>query len=346
MLDTLHREAASLIERSRSTSSVPREVSGVTVVAEDEWQEIGAKSKLRVKNAEVSFQDSPVARIFCGRMRSVLSARGLRESVSFQPFFTLPLDIEPDEVRTVRDALDLFTSTGAVSGLRGRRTQREIKASQTTRLDRLPHALVLHLKRFSHCGTDSGTSKVCKSVSFEPELTIDVDAGAIHGARGGALYALRAVVVHHGARAEGGHYTAFVLRTLPGPLPGPATVPVPLSVPLAVREVLSSTTPLPPSLESLAHEGEDEKDDSLEITRAAKSKSSRRRRKAKSKQSDCLISPLPPPPTSGTSGAAARSCTRCGPEWLHIDDQHVRRVPSETVFRQQAYLLFYEAINN
>ena len=45
---------------------------------------------------KAEFKQSPLSDIFCGQFRSALSHAGSREkeSVSLEPFFTLPLDIQ------------------------------------------------------------------------------------------------------------------------------------------------------------------------------------------------------------------------------------------------------------
>lgn len=62
---------------------------------EDEWREVGRKNRAFVTR-KPEFKRSPLSEIFCGQFRSVLSQPGVkdRESISLEPFFTLPLDIQ------------------------------------------------------------------------------------------------------------------------------------------------------------------------------------------------------------------------------------------------------------
>ena len=47
-------------------------------------------------NIKTEFKQSPLSDIFCGQFRSALSQPGVKdkESVSLEPFFTIPLDIQ------------------------------------------------------------------------------------------------------------------------------------------------------------------------------------------------------------------------------------------------------------
>jgi len=76
---------------------------------DDEWKEVGKKNRAFVTR-KTEFKQSPLSDIFCGQFRSALSQPGVKdkESVSLEPFFTLPLDIQSDSVRNVQQALEHF----------------------------------------------------------------------------------------------------------------------------------------------------------------------------------------------------------------------------------------------
>ncbi len=61
----------------------------------DEWKEVGKKNRAYVTR-KAEFKQTPLSDIFCGQFRSALSAPGVKdkESVSFEPFFTIPLEIQ------------------------------------------------------------------------------------------------------------------------------------------------------------------------------------------------------------------------------------------------------------
>ena len=61
----------------------------------DDWNVVGKKNRAHVTR-KAEFKQSPLSDIFCGQFRSALSQPGLKEkdSLSLDPFFTLPLDIQ------------------------------------------------------------------------------------------------------------------------------------------------------------------------------------------------------------------------------------------------------------
>jgi hypothetical protein len=62
---------------------------------DDDWKEVGKKNRAYVTR-KAEFKQSPLSDIFCGQFRSALSQPGVKdkESVSLEPFFTLPLEIQ------------------------------------------------------------------------------------------------------------------------------------------------------------------------------------------------------------------------------------------------------------
>ncbi len=168
-------------------------------------QEVGSKNKARVRQAALDFVPSPASDVFGGRTRVLLSRRGVPDSVSTEPFFALHIDPAP----TVEEALARMASLSEVSGVRNQRSQREIAAAQSHTLERLPAALVLHVKRFS-VAPDGQPLKLHAPVRFGLEL--DTDPAWLSAGVAPARYRLLAAVCHHGARVDGGHYTAYVRR--------------------------------------------------------------------------------------------------------------------------------------
>jgi ubiquitin C-terminal hydrolase len=238
------------------------------------WEEIGAKNRKRKiqagREAEHS-RKSPVTSVFGGRLRIVLSKheRGLQDSVSFQSFSTLHLDIARHD--TLAGALEGHMARETIEGYRSDVSRQAVRASQQTTLDQLPLVMVLHLKRFDLMG-----EKIAKYVGFPSLLPLSRgylfgESMFVHGSSEPALtgqegwsaawetfpksqrYRLRAVVMHHGRHLSQGHYTACIRV-------GPSDASTPTSE----------------------------------------------------------------------------------ERWLHCDDRKVSSVPTEFVYRQQAYMLFYE----
>ena len=170
-------------QRSVSSFSQPM------TATDDEWNEVGKGSKAIKVVSNLSFAPSPLSRLFCGRVRSQLSvATRTQDTMSFQPFFTLHLDID-DERKAIQDyedeiplaktkhkrkthqmsvdrALERYMCPSEISGYKKKNApvvvdqwgyqlgQQTTKALHMHALDShaLPRILVLHLKRFEQSG--------------------------------------------------------------------------------------------------------------------------------------------------------------------------------------------------
>lgn len=120
--------------------------------------------------------ESPISKIFGGKIRSILKSTGAKDSVTSEPFQSLPLDITPEHVRSVEEALENMTmpeimhdyvSTKGVS----------IDATKQVFLEKLPPVLVLHVKRFVYDNI-GGVQKLQKHIRYDLEL--DIKPGKIH----------------------------------------------------------------------------------------------------------------------------------------------------------------------
>jgi len=154
--------------------------------------------------------ESPITRIFGGKFRSTLRAPHQRDSVVVEDWRSLQLDIQPDSVRNIQDALAHISQAQPVQV--GPSDSSE--ASQQVLIEALPPVLVLHLKRFLYDTAARGVVKIGKPVQFAPELEIPPDIMAPATRRPGqpARYTLYGVLYHHGVSAGGGHYTLHVLH--------------------------------------------------------------------------------------------------------------------------------------
>ncbi len=94
--------------------------------------------------------------MFGGALRSEVRASGARPSATKQHFTVLPLDIYPDQVDSVEEALTLLTSPETITGYKAEGCQEATDASKRVQLLQLPQVLVLHLMRFTFGATGTG----------------------------------------------------------------------------------------------------------------------------------------------------------------------------------------------
>ncbi|KAI0274587.1 hypothetical protein BGY98DRAFT_920575, partial [Russula aff. rugulosa BPL654] len=151
--------------------------------------------------------ESPIMRIFGGKFRSPVLAPNQPDPVPTEGWRSLYLDIQPDSVLTVQDALmrvsqSQFMQDGP-SGLSD--------VSQQMLIEALPPVLVLHLNRVRYDATAGGLMKIKKSIQFGPELEIPLVPNAQRPSEP-PHYKLYGVLYHHGESAGSGHYTVDVLR--------------------------------------------------------------------------------------------------------------------------------------
>ena len=180
----------------------------------DEWKEVGKKNRAYVTR-KAEFKQSPLSDIFCGQFRSALSQPGVKdkESVSLEPFFTLPLEIQPDTIRNVNQALEHFVQKEELFGFTHQETKQEIEAFKRISFEDLPPVLIIYLKCFVY-DKQGGIQKLLKRIEFSIDLEINKEL--ISPAQRSKLkenkrkYKLFAVEYHHGDKANGGHYITDV----------------------------------------------------------------------------------------------------------------------------------------
>ncbi|KNE63557.1 hypothetical protein AMAG_08666 [Allomyces macrogynus ATCC 38327] len=212
---------------------------------EGEWLEVGhGKHKTSVTRA-VTVHDSPITRLFGGRIRNTLRVPGQKDSVTIEPFQALPLDIQPDHVTSVAEALRLLVKPDVIDEYPAADGSL-VEAQKQAHLDRVPPVLVLHLKRFLFDHRTHDTVKLGKHVAVPARLELEpvlwaprprarslqrsgsptrtraahdwahVAAAAVPPKPEPARdteYRLFAVVYHHGHTASGGHYTCDLLES-------------------------------------------------------------------------------------------------------------------------------------
>ncbi|KAJ3381463.1 proteasome regulatory particle subunit [Entophlyctis sp. JEL0112] len=211
LLDGLHEELL-LAQQSKNENSRPN--SPVSTADVSEWIEVGTKKSAQTRKTEV--RASPVTKIFGGSMRSVLKAPGDKDSVKIEPFMTLQLDIEPDNIVSIEDALQNFAVPETISEYTSETLKTKVEASKQMNFDRFPAVLILHLKRFGFDNVSGLARKIRKHLSFGPTLRIHASISAQHQQAGRQAqqleYRLFAVVNHHSMVADVGHYTCDVMR--------------------------------------------------------------------------------------------------------------------------------------
>jgi ubiquitin C-terminal hydrolase len=170
--------------------------------SEGEWEEVGKKNKTSKIRANV-IEDSPIAEIFCSKMRSCLKSRGSKPSITLEVFFCIPLDISYPRIRALEDALQIFILPESLDW--------EVRTFKEYKFETLPFVLCFQLKRFTFSG--SGTTKIEKHISFPFQLELPTNAlsTALTGTR--PVYSLFSVVSHEGESATVGHYTCDIRRS-------------------------------------------------------------------------------------------------------------------------------------
>ncbi|EED15007.1 ubiquitin C-terminal hydrolase, putative [Talaromyces stipitatus ATCC 10500] len=215
-LEELHEECAHALQSGAPQSSAaPSENSSEA----DGWLEVGHKQKSAItrSSGDVEFE-SPITKIFGGKIRSEFKVPGNKNSVTLEPYQPLQLDIGSPEVSNIIDALKGLTKPETIHGDFSSPRGPKVAATKQVFIETLPPVLILHLKRFQYDSVTHGTQKIWKKVGYPLELEIPREvfpphrrnAMAVHG--GLPHYRLIGVIYHHGKNASGGHYTVDVRR--------------------------------------------------------------------------------------------------------------------------------------
>ncbi|KAG8931531.1 hypothetical protein FRC02_002575 [Tulasnella sp. 418] len=189
------------------------------------WMEVGKKNKVSTtRTVGGSSRESAITKMFGGKLRSVLKVPGAaKDSATLEPYQHLQLDIQPDSVNTIEDALHQLTLTETVS-VHSQSKGVDVSATKQVYIESLPPVLCLHLKRFIYDAREGGVGiiKNQKTIGYGKELEISPEwlspsqrialEVSNNGSKRGVKYRLFGVVYHHGKFATGGHYTLDVLR--------------------------------------------------------------------------------------------------------------------------------------
>lgn len=214
LLAGLHDECARIIKNEQQTQTIDAPTSPTSERSADGgWHEVGAKQKTSVtQNSGTIEIESPVTKIFGGKLRSEYKRHGEKPSVTLEPYQPLQLDIGGPNINNITDALRNMTRLETLDGAaRGARA-----STKQVHIETLPPVLILHLKRFHY--DEKGPQKIWKKIGYPLELEIPKEMFPQHKraayiAQGGfPRYRLTAAVYHHGKNASGGHYTVDLRR--------------------------------------------------------------------------------------------------------------------------------------
>ncbi|KAK3833494.1 MAG: hypothetical protein JOS17DRAFT_773754 [Linnemannia elongata] len=214
LLDGLHEEFFAAM-KERPLEALPNgdaeHEENESGVSDDEWMEVtGPKNKASFTRS-TQFSETPISTIFSGHLRSILRIPSRKDSVTLEPFQSMQLDLTPDNVHTIEDALLNSTIPEVLDGFTSSDKGDPVEATKKIFIEEVPPVLVLHLKRFIY--KDGSTQKLHKQVGYKTVLNLQPEI--ISPARRPANpipYKLFGVVYHHGRTAAGGHYTCDVLR--------------------------------------------------------------------------------------------------------------------------------------
>ena len=208
ILQRLHEEMSCVIQIYKTDANIQSpNFEFEAPVFDDEWLEVGKRNKTASTRRNI-INESPISQIFCGEIRSSIQLSKSKDSVTHQPFFSLQLDMQRDDVTTIQHALSTLLRPETVTDFIDANSN-ETTVQKTQTLSKLPSVLILHIKRFNYIAETC--YKVSKQIDYPIHLTLPLSLLS-HEFRekGPAAYKLIAVIYHHGEHATGGHYTCAV----------------------------------------------------------------------------------------------------------------------------------------
>ena len=227
ILEEMHEECVKAMKpsspKSSSGASTPTNgpmspTSESGMAGDGGWHEVGPKQKAAITRSSGAITtESPITKIFGGKLRSELRVQGMKNSVTLEPYQPLQLDIGAPNVNNITDALKGLTRSETLHGDFNSPRGPGVTATKQVTIETLPPVLILHLKRFQYDNT-GGTQKIWKKIGYPLELDIPKEVfpqhkrGAMLAHGGLPKYRLIGVVYHHGKNASGGHYTVDVRR--------------------------------------------------------------------------------------------------------------------------------------
>ncbi|KAL7321749.1 hypothetical protein PS15m_001486 [Mucor circinelloides] len=209
LLDGLHEEMTAVLKEQHDKKEAEA-AAAAKAAGGDDWLEVGAKNKTSNLRS-TGFEESPISKIFGGKVRSVLRCPGAKDSINLEPYQSLPLDIQPDNVHSIEDAIANMTLPETMHDYTSPKGVK-VDATKQVYLEGLPPVLILHMKRFVFDNV-GGVQKLSKRVNYGAKLTIDPE-WMVPASRPTEpiTYQLFGCVYHHGTSAGGGHYTCDIKR--------------------------------------------------------------------------------------------------------------------------------------
>ncbi|KAJ9082567.1 hypothetical protein DSO57_1003338 [Entomophthora muscae] len=177
---------------------------------EAEWVGVGANNKHFISR-ETKVVATPITSLFSGLYRNTLKVKGKAPSVSQDCSIDLQLEVEPDHIRTVQDALNHLLKAESLDKADPSDDFSAGHVSKHFSFESLPPILVLHLKIVVFC-KEVGARKILKDISCPLILSFPLPKKFGSTAESVVKYQLVAVVYHHGSEAMAGHYTCDVRR--------------------------------------------------------------------------------------------------------------------------------------
>ncbi|KAL4898326.1 hypothetical protein BDV59DRAFT_197252 [Aspergillus ambiguus] len=221
LLEEMHEECARVAKDipAKTEESDSRDESAAGGESGDGWLEVGHKQKASVTRSSGHVAlESPITKIFGGKIRSEFRVPGNKPSVTFEPYQPLQLDIGSSDIHNIVDALKGLTKPESIQGDFNSPRGPNVTATKQLFIEVLPPVLVLHLKRFQYDSVTRGTQKVWKKIGYPLDLELPREVFPpnkrnIMMSQGGLpKYRLIGVIYHHGKNASGGHYTVDVRR--------------------------------------------------------------------------------------------------------------------------------------
>nr|GMD60847.1 Ubiquitin carboxyl-terminal hydrolase 23 [Ipomoea batatas] len=160
-----------------------------------------------------AYEKSLVHRIFGGRLRSRVKCMQCSYcSDKYDPFLDLSLEIMKAD--SLYKALEHFTAPELLDGgekqYSCQQCKQKVRARKQLSVDKAPHVLTIHLKRF---GSHLPGQKIDKKIHYGPVLDLNRFMSSPHTSD--LKYTLYGVLVHAGWSTHSGHYYCFV-RTSSG----------------------------------------------------------------------------------------------------------------------------------
>ncbi|PYH89754.1 ubiquitin-specific protease [Aspergillus ellipticus CBS 707.79] len=219
LLEEMHEECSRASKDAPTTTGSDHDADSANGEPSDGWLEVGHKQKAAVTRSSGHIAlESPITRIFGGKIRSEFRVPGNKTSVTLEPYQPLQLDIGSPEINNIIDALKGLTKPESIQGDFNSSRGPNVTATKQIFIENLPPVLILHLKRFQYDSVTRGTQKIWKKIGYPLDLEIPREVFPpnkrnIMMAQGGLpKYRLVGVIYHHGKNASGGHYTVDVRR--------------------------------------------------------------------------------------------------------------------------------------